>query len=97
MEGPQGEHQEGDGCYLEILPLKRLVWTSALLTGFRPAPVPAMGFSFTVILEFESVPDGSIFRATVLHRTEEDRKTHESMGFHLGWSIDLDQLLELDQ
>jgi uncharacterized protein YndB with AHSA1/START domain len=95
MQGPQGEREDNTGCYLEVVPHRRLIWTSALLPDFRPAPGSASGVSFTAIVEFEPAPDGAIFRATVLHRTEADRAVHEKMGFREGWGIALDQLVEL--
>lgn len=95
MRGPQGEVYENIGCYLEIVPVRRLVWTSALLPGFRPAPIPQAGFTFTAVVEFESAPGGAVYRATVMHRTEADREVHEKMGFEKGWGMALDQLLEL--
>jgi uncharacterized protein YndB with AHSA1/START domain len=100
MQGPQGERNEGTGCYLEVVPQRRLVWTSALLPDFRPAPIPVEGFTFTAVIEFEPAPfdsngGGALYRATVMHRTEADREVHEKMGFEQGWSLALNQLLEL--
>jgi uncharacterized protein YndB with AHSA1/START domain len=95
MQGPQGERHEGASCYLEVIPQRRLVWTSALLPGFRPAPVPAEGFTFTAKIEFESTPGGVLYRATVMHRTVAERELHQKMGFEQGWGIALDQLLAL--
>ena len=37
MRGPAGEEHASEGCYLEIVPHKRLVWTDGLGPGFRPA------------------------------------------------------------
>lgn len=42
MRGPEGQEQPGVGCYLEIVPQERLVWTDALLPGYRPAEDPFM-------------------------------------------------------
>jgi hypothetical protein len=38
MQGPEGPPMPGIGCYLEVVPQRKLVWTNALLPGFRPAP-----------------------------------------------------------
>ena len=95
MQGPQGESSDNTGCYLEVVPLKRLVWTSAMLPDFRPAPIPEMGFAFTAMIELKQASGGVIYRATVMHRTEADREVHEKMGFEKGWGIALDQLLDL--
>ena len=37
MRSPEGEEHTHDCCYLEIVEGSRLVWTNALLPGFRPA------------------------------------------------------------
>lgn len=36
MEGPNGESHEGEGCYLEIVKNRRLIWTSMLGPDYRP-------------------------------------------------------------
>ena len=91
MRGPEGEEHAGSGCYLEVVPQERLVWTDALLPGYRPAESPF----FTCVLELESVGEGTRYRATALHRDPESRQKHEEMGFYQGWGTALDQLVEL--
>jgi uncharacterized protein YndB with AHSA1/START domain len=97
MRGPNGEEGGGTGCYLEIIPHRKIVWTSALQPGYRPAPpvAPEQGFHFTAIIEFEAAPGGTIYRATVRHMRPEDAQAHARMGFEAGWNAALDQLLEL--
>lgn len=96
MQGPNGERFENTGCYLEVVPDKKLVWTGVLLSDFRPAPVQAHGFAFTAKLEFQTLPNGNaLYRATVMHGTISDREKHEKMGFEKGWGLALDQLLAL--
>ncbi len=96
MQGPNGERQDNTGCYLEVVPEKRLVWTGALLPEFRPAPVNELGFAFTAVVEFLAQPDGgTLYRATVMHRTIADRDVHAKIGFEIGWGLALDQLLAL--
>src|SRR5665647_594881 len=41
MRSPEGQEFPNIGCYLEVVENERLVWTNALLPGFRPAPTPA--------------------------------------------------------
>ena len=41
MRGPDGEENDNTGCYLEVVPNERLVWTGALGPGFRPQSWPA--------------------------------------------------------
>ncbi|MBS0223932.1 MAG: SRPBCC family protein [Proteobacteria bacterium] len=90
MRGPNGEEHDVAGCYLEIVPQKRLIWTDALLPGFRPSANPF----FTAIVELEPSGKGTRYTATAIHRDEDGRKKHEEMGFHQGWGTVLDQLVE---
>ena len=79
------------GCFLEVVPNQRLVWTDALLPGYRPAPEPF----FTAVVLFESDgKGGSKYTAIAMHRDEDNRRKHEGMGFHQGWGQVFDQLIE---
>lgn len=92
MRGPAGEEHPNNGCFLEVVPNERLVWTSALLPGFRPAPDVAVP-AFTAFITMEPAGAGSRYMATVLHRDEAGRAQHEAMGFHEGWGTVTDQLV----
>jgi uncharacterized protein YndB with AHSA1/START domain len=91
MAGPAGEEFPNRGCYLDVVPNERLVWTSALLGGFRPAPDVAVP-AFTAFITMEPAGTGCRYVATVLHRDEEGRQKHEAMGFYEGWNACIDQL-----
>lgn len=100
MESPEGERFPGESCILEVVENRRLVWTSALLPGYRPRIGPASAkecdtFPFTAIIEMEPDGSGSKYTATVIHGDEEARKQHEAMGFESGWGAAFDQLVEL--
>ncbi len=97
MRGPAGEVVENEGCYLEIVPNERLVWTSALAPGFRPRAQPedAAGFLFTAVIALEPHVEGTRYTATGIHTDAESRKKHADMGFHAGWGKALDQLVAL--
>lgn len=95
MEGPDGERNEGAGCILEAAPGRRLVWTSALLPGYVPAPAVEGDFVFTAVIEMEPRDGGARYRATLFHSTPEDARRHSEMGFEAGWSAALDQLVAL--
>jgi uncharacterized protein YndB with AHSA1/START domain len=96
MRSPQGEDMPmPPGCYLEVVPNERLVWTGALLPGFRPAVHEPDGMVFTCVITLEKVAAGTRYTALLLHRDEAGRKAHEEMGFHTGWGAALDQLVEL--
>ncbi len=95
MAGPAGEEGGGTGCILEVVPERRLVWTGALLPGFRPA-VSEFGVPvFTAVIEMEPSNGGTHYTATVRHADEAGRQVHEDMGFEAGWGAALDQLIEL--
>lgn len=90
MRSPEGEEMPGTGCYLEVVPNERLVWTDALLPGYRPAPEPF----FTGVIMLEPTPTGTRYTAIAIHRDRESRDQHESMGFFEGWGTVLTQLVE---
>jgi uncharacterized protein YndB with AHSA1/START domain len=95
MRSPEGVVQEpGIGCYLEIVPERRLVWTDALGPGYRPK---AKSFLTAMLLLEPEGPGGKSTRYTAiaLHVDEASRKQHEDMGFHQGWGKALEQLVEL--
>jgi uncharacterized protein YndB with AHSA1/START domain len=71
------------------MPNERLVWTDALLPGYRPSEKPFM----TAVIELENEGKGTRYTATAIHRDEAGKKQHEDMGFHQGWGTALDQLV----
>ena len=89
MRSPEGETFPGTGCVLEVVPNQRLVWTDALLPGYRPSGKPF----FTAVLTLEAQGSGTRYIATAIHADEATRKRHEEMGFHSGWGKALDQLI----
>jgi uncharacterized protein YndB with AHSA1/START domain len=89
MCSPDGQIFPNIGCFLEIVPNERLVFTDALLPGFRPSAAPFM----TAIIELEPHGTGTKYRATAIHSTVETRDKHEAMGFFGGWATALDQLV----
>lgn len=96
MRSPEGEEFPNVGCYLEIVPNERLVWTDALLPGYRPSEKPlssGLSVHLTVIVTMEPARKGTRYVATALHSDEAARKQHEEMGFYSGWGTALDQLV----
>lgn len=79
------------GCVLEVIPEERLVWTTALVLGWRPAEHPFI----TAVIEFTDHPDGTRYRATALHSDIAQRDLHLELGFHAGWGIVTEQLAAL--
>ncbi len=95
MQSPEGQKFPNFGCFLEIVPNRKLVWTNALVTDFRPAgpPSPNCPFSFTAMIEIEPSGAGTKYTATVLHHDEASRTQHAEMGFAEGWGAAVDQLV----
>lgn len=80
-----------DACFLACEPLQRIVFTNALLGGWRPAEQPFM----TAIITFGDHPTGTQYVAHVMHKTSGDRQKHEELGFFDGWGAVTAQLAEL--
>jgi len=102
MQSPEGQQFPNQGCYLEVVENERLVWTNALLPGFRPASAASkasdtLNFYFTATVELEphgpSTNTGTRYTATVRHSNEADCRKHAEIGFPQGWFIALDQLV----
>lgn len=92
MKSPDGELYPNDGCYLEIVPNERLVWTSALAPGFRPKAEEFL--PFTAVLLLEAVGENQTkYTAIAIHGDAETTKRHEEMGFFDGWGQVIDQLV----
>lgn len=100
MVGPDGfDTGHGNaGCVLEVKEREKLVWTSALGPGYRPAQLATEGcesFAMTAIVTFADAGDGKThYRAVALHSNAADKETHEKMGFHEGWGTVAGQLEE---
>ncbi|WP_288428835.1 SRPBCC family protein [uncultured Agrobacterium sp.] len=92
MNGPNGEVVENRGVYLEVVPNEKLVFTDAFTSAWVPSEKPFM----TGIVLLEDMGGGRTkYTAIARHWNEEDKKTHEAMGFHEGWGAAADQLTEL--
>jgi uncharacterized protein YndB with AHSA1/START domain len=99
MTGPDGFDFKGTACILEVVPGKRIVWTSALQGGYRPNEFTAdgcNGFPFTAIHTFEDAGDGQTrYTATVMHGNAKDAEAHAAMGFDSGWATCAEQMAEV--
>ncbi len=97
MQSPEGQNYPNKGCYLEVIENRKLVWTNAMLPGFRPCSTPASAapgeFLFTAGIVLQAEGQGTRYTAFALHRDEGDRKVHADMGFEHGWGTALDQLV----
>jgi uncharacterized protein YndB with AHSA1/START domain len=78
------------GCVLDAVPGERFVWTNLMTAEFQPVAEPGLGFTATIALGDH--PEGTDYRVTLRHRTEEEAARHEAMGFSTGWGIVAGQL-----
>ena len=79
------------GCILAVDELERIVFTTALVAGFRPAAEPFV----TAEITFAEHPDGTAYRARAMHKDLADTRLHEELGFFDGWGTVTRQLAEL--
>ena len=81
-----------EGCFVDIVPEARLAFTTVLAEGWRPIEP---WLALTAIMTFEAEAGGARYTARVLHKTEEDARKHEEMGFQEGWGATISQLAAL--
>jgi len=90
----EGNMIETRGVYLDLIPEEKLVFTDGYTEGWKPAPDPFM----TAILLLADAPEGGTqYTAIARHRSSEDAKKHEEMGFYGGWGTVADQLVDYAQ
>ncbi len=93
MQTQEGQAFPNAGCFLEIAPNEKLVFTDALAPGYRPSEQPF----FTAIITLEPTAKGTKYTAVAKHKDQAGQKQHDDMGFHMGfhegWGLCLDQLV----
>jgi uncharacterized protein YndB with AHSA1/START domain len=89
-DGPFQPHVEG--CFLEIVPETRLIFTTVLTEGWQPAEP---WLALTAIMTFEAEGEGTRYSARVLHKNPADSRKHDDMGFQDGWGTAIAQLAAL--
>ncbi len=98
MESPEGDRYPNSGCFVDIEPGRRLVFTSVLTEDFRPTS-PSNGaddLAFTGMITIEPDGDGGTrYIAIAMHPDADTCRRHSEMGFHDGWGAALDQLVAL--
>jgi uncharacterized protein YndB with AHSA1/START domain len=80
------------GCVLDVVPMERLVWTSMLFPGYRPAIFDDI--PITAIITMEAEGTGTRYVFTALHRDEADFEKNKASGFYQGTEIAIDQLVQ---
>ena len=92
IAGENGQDFPNLGCFLDVVPMERLVWTSMLFPGYRPAVFDDI--PITAIVTMETVGTGTRYVFTALHRNEADLETNKTSGFYQGTEIAVDQFVE---
>ncbi len=87
-----GQEVPNVGCFLDVVPMARLVWTSMLFPDYRPAVFDDI--PITAIVSMETVGTGTRYVFTALHRDEADCENNKASGFYQGTEIAVDQFVE---
>jgi len=98
MESPEGERFPNSGCYLEVVPNEKLVFTNTMGPGYRPASAtvpPSDPLLFTAVISIESNGSKTKYTAIAMHGDQASATKHKDMGFHDGWGAAFDQLIAL--
>src|SRR5688572_2675837 len=80
------------GCFLDVVPMERLVWTSMLFPGYRPAVFDDV--PITAIVTMETVGTGTRYLFTALHRDAADFEKHGATGWQQGTEIAVDRFVD---
>jgi len=80
------------GCFLEVVPRERLVWTSMLFPGYRPAVFDDI--PITAVVTMGAVGTGTRYVFTALHRDARDLEQNRASGFYQGTEIAVEQFVE---
>lgn len=91
IAGENGQEFPNLGCFLDVVPMERLVWTSMLFPGYRPAVFDDI--PITAIVTMEKAGTGTRYVFTALHRNEADFETNRTSGWQEGTAIQLDQFV----
>ena len=91
-EGATDFQPHVDGCFLDVVPEQRLVFTTVLSEGWQPVEP---WLALTAIITFDAEDGGTRYTARVLHKTPEDSREHKDMGFFEGWGAAIAQLAAL--
>jgi uncharacterized protein YndB with AHSA1/START domain len=82
-----------DACFIVVEDLRRIVFTNAIDSAWRPAqpaPVP-----MTAEIRLDDHPDGTSYQVVVRHGDPTARAHHEKLGFIDGWAAITAQLTTL--
>lgn len=88
---PNGAEVANIGCFLEVVGMRRLVWTSMLFPGYRPAVFDDV--PITAVASMETVGTGTRYIFTGMHRDEADFQKNKEAGWQEGTEIAVDQFV----
>lgn len=86
-----GPEMQNVGCFLDVVPMERLAWTSMLFPGYRPAVFDDIPITAIVTMRLDGTGTRYVF--TALHRSAEELETNRSSGFYQGTEIAVDQFV----
>lgn len=87
----EGQEFPNLGCFLDVVPRERLVWTSMLFPGYRPAIFDDIPITAIVTMKPEGTGTRYVF--TALHRDAGDCEKNKESGWQQGTDIALDQFV----
>ena len=79
------------GCFVEVVDMERLVWTSMLFPGWRPAVFDDI--PITAIVTMETVGTGTRYLFTALHRDAADFEKNKASDWQQGTEIAVEQFV----
>lgn len=86
-----GQEVPNLGCFLDVVPMERLVWTSMLFPGYRPAVFDDI--PITAVVTMAPAGSGTHYVFTALHRDAADCARNRESGFYQGTEIAVDQFV----
>ena len=86
-----GQEVPNLGCFLDVVPMERLVWTSMLFPGYRPAVFDDI--PITAIITMETSGTGTRYVFTALHRDEADYEKDKASGWQQGTEMAIEQFV----
>ena len=91
MHGPDGTTYPNESHFVEIVPEERIVFTTALTAGWRPA---ATALPITAIISMTDENNITNYATQVLIKNKADRQKLQEMNFEAGWTLGIEQLSE---